>query len=120
MRISDWSSDVCSSDLLNKISDPSSWDGPVFSGQLIHLQEGSDVQAVMQSLEEDTAEFVLQNLNVGDAARVLKGTLYFAIAGNHVGLIEGQQVRGRTLERYLTALMQRSEERRVGKEWVST
>src|SRR3546814_2519314 len=53
MRMSDWSSDVCSSDL---------------------------------------------------------GTLYFAIAGNHVGLIEGQQVRGRTLERYLTALLQRAEE----------
>src|SRR3546814_5927996 len=28
----------------------------------------------------------------------------------HVGLIEGQQVRGRTLERYLTALLQRAEE----------
>jgi hypothetical protein len=96
--------------ILNKISDPASWDGPVFAGQLIHLQEGSDVQAVMQSLEEDTAEFVLQNLNVGDAARVLKGTLYFAVAGNHVGLIEGQQVRGRTLERYLTALLQKAEE----------
>lgn len=26
----------------------------------------------MQSLEEDTGEFILQNLNVGDAARVLK------------------------------------------------
>src|SRR3546814_19066144 len=64
----------------------------------------------MQSLEEDTAEFVLQNLKVGDAARVLKGTLFFAIAGNHVGLIEGQQVRGRTLERYLTALLQRAED----------
>ncbi len=96
--------------ILNKISDPATWDGPVFAGQLIHLQEGSDVQAVMQSLEEDTAEFVLQNLNVGDAARVLKGTLYFAIAGNHVGLIEGQQVRGRTLERYLTALLQKADE----------
>lgn len=96
--------------ILNKISDPASWDGPFFAGQLIHLQEGSDVQAVMQSLEEDTAEFILQNLNVGDAARVLKGTLYFAIAGNHVGLIEGQQVRGRTLERYLTALLQRADE----------
>src|SRR3546814_5151620 len=64
----------------------------------------------MHSLEEYTAEVVLQNLNVGDAAHVLKGTLYFAIAGNHVGLIEGQQVRGRTLERYLTALLQRAEE----------
>lgn len=96
--------------ILNKISDPATWDGPVFSGQVIHLQEGSDVHAVLQSLEEDTAEFVLQNLNVGEQARVLKGALYFAVVGNHVGLIEGQQVRGRTLERYLTALLQQANE----------
>src|SRR3546814_16368819 len=32
------------------------------------------------------------------------------MAGNHVELIEGQQVRGRTLDRYLTALLRRAEE----------
>ncbi|MBA3895870.1 MAG: hypothetical protein H0X36_01755 [Sphingomonadaceae bacterium] len=96
--------------ILNKLSDPETWGGPVFAGQIIHLQEGSDVHAVMQSLEEDTAEFVLQSLNVGEQARVLKGALYFAVVGNHVGMIEGQQVRGRTLERYLTALFQGVEE----------
>jgi hypothetical protein len=100
--------------ILNKLSDPASWDGPVFAGQVIHLQEGSDVQAVLQSLDEDTPEFVLQNLNVGDRARVLKGALYFAVVGNHVGIIEGHQVRGRTLERYLTALLQRAEELEPG------
>jgi hypothetical protein len=100
--------------ILNKISDPESWDGPLFAGQLIHLQEGSDVHAVLQSLEEDTPEFILQNLNVGDRTRVLKGALYFAVVGNHVGIIEGQQVRGRTLERYLTALLQRAEELEPG------
>jgi hypothetical protein len=100
--------------ILNKLSDPATWNGPVFAGQLIHLQEGSEVQAVMQSLEEDTAEFVLRNLNVGAQARVLKGALYFAIVGNHVGLIEGQQVRGRTLERYLTSLLQGAEELEPG------
>ena len=100
--------------ILNKLSDPASWGGPVFAGQIIHLQEGSDVHAVMQSLEEDTAEFVVQSLNVGEQARVLKGALYFAVVGNHVGLIEGQQVRGRTLERYLTALLQGAEELEPG------
>jgi hypothetical protein len=94
--------------ILNKISEPASWSGPVFAGQLIQLQEGSGLQAVIQSLEEDTTEFVLQNLDVGDRARILKGALYFAAVGNHVGLVEGHQVRGRTLERYLTALFQRS------------
>lgn len=100
--------------ILNKLTDPATWDGPVFAGQLIQLQEGSDVHAVTQSLEEDTAEFVLQNLNIGERARVLKGALYFAVVGNHVGLIEGQQVRGRTLERYLTALFQRADELEPG------
>ena len=96
--------------ILNKLSDPATWDGPVFAGQVIHLQQGSEVHAVMQSLTEDTTEFVIQNLDVGDRARVLKGALYFAIVGNNVGLIEGHQVRGRTLERYLTSLFQQAGE----------
>nr|WP_314075213.1 hypothetical protein [uncultured Roseococcus sp.] len=100
--------------ILNKVSPPDSWNGPIFCGQIIHLQEGSDVHAVTQSLDEDTPEFLLQSLNVGDRARVLKGALYFAVVGNHVGLIEGQQVRGRTLERYLTALLQKAEELEPG------
>jgi hypothetical protein len=94
--------------ILNKLSDIVSCDGHVFAGQLIHLQEGADLQAVIQSLEEDTSEFVLQNIDIGERARILKGALYFAVVGNHVGLVEGLQVRGRTLERYLTALLQRS------------
>lgn len=103
-----------SSVILNKVSDPATWDGSVFAGQLIHLQQGADVHAVIQSLEEDTSEFVVQSLNVGERARVLKGALYFAVVGNHVGIIEGAQVRGRTLERYLTALLQRADEIEVG------
>lgn len=101
--------------ILNKLTNPETWAGPIFAGQLIQLQEGSDVHAVTQSLDEDTAEFVLQNLNVGERARVLKGSLYFAVVGNHVGLIEGQQVRGRTLERYLTALFQKADELEPGR-----
>lgn len=96
--------------ILNKVSLPSTWDSPIFAGQLIHLQEGSEVHAVTQSLDDDTAEFVLKNLDVGERTRVLKGALYFAVVGNHVGVIEGQQVRGRTLERYLTALLQKAAE----------
>lgn len=92
--------------ILNKVSDPDTWDGPVFSGQLIQLQSGTDVHAVLQSLDDDTDEFVLQSLNVGERAKVLKGALYFVMSGNHLGIIEGQQVKGRTLERYFTALLQ--------------
>jgi hypothetical protein len=100
--------------ILNKVLPSAMWDGPVFSGQLIHLQQGSDVHAVIQSLDDDTPEFLVESLNVGEQARVLKGALYFAVVGNHVGIIEGQQVRGRTLERYLTALLQRAGELEPG------
>lgn len=91
--------------ILNKITEPSHWDRAVFTGQLIHLQRGADVAAVMQSLEEDADEFILESINLGDAS-VAKGVLYFAAVDSHVGLIEGQQVKGRTLERYLTSLLQ--------------
>ena len=100
--------------ILNKVSDPSSWDGSVFCGQLIHLQAGADIQAVIQSLDEDTDEFLLQNIDVGPEARVLKGVLYFAVNKNHVGLIEGQAVKGQILERYLTSLFQEAGELQPG------
>jgi hypothetical protein len=100
--------------ILNKISEPATWDGPIFAGQVIQLQAGADVHAIMQSLEDDTAEFVVHSLNVGERVRVLKGALYFVAVGNHVGIIEGQQVRGRTLERYLTALLQKADELEPG------
>ncbi|MFD1914153.1 hypothetical protein [Halodurantibacterium flavum] len=104
--------------ILNKVSSPEAWDGAVFCGQLIHLQAGADIQAVLQSLDEDTDEFVLQNIDVGPAARVLKGVLYFAVNKNHVGLIEGHTVRGQILERYLTALFQNAGELEPGQQVI--
>ena len=96
--------------ILNKVSDPASWDGPVFCGQLIQTQKGADIHAIMQSLEDDTSEFLLQTLEVSEQAQIVKGAMYFAVVGNHVGLIEGHQVKGRVLERYLTALLQKAGE----------
>jgi len=96
--------------ILNKVSPVDTWNGPIFSGQIIHLQDGTEVQAVLQSLEDESPEFQLTNIDLGERAKVLRGALYFAIVGNHVGLIEGQQVRGRTLERYMTALLQKADE----------
>lgn len=104
--------------ILNKVSPPETWDGAVFCGQLIHLQAGADIQAVMQSLEEDTDEYLLQSISVGPAARVLKGVLYFAVNKNHVGLIEGHAVKGLILERYLTALFQKAAELEPGQNVV--
>jgi hypothetical protein len=51
--------------ILNKVSPATTWDGPVFAGQIIHLQDGTEVQAVLQSLEDDAAEFQLTNIDVG-------------------------------------------------------
>src|SRR3546814_274615 len=39
MRISDWSADVCSSDLLRQIAENAGWDGAVVAGKLI---DGND------------------------------------------------------------------------------
>lgn len=95
--------------ILNKIPPTEFWNRPEFGGQLIHLQDGQEVHAVSQSLEEDAAEFLVESLDLGTSTRVLRGALYFVVVGNHVGLIEGTQVRGKTLERYLTALLQQSQ-----------
>lgn len=96
--------------ILNKIATPDIWAGPVFYGQLIEIDHAPQVPAIDQALEDDTPEFILKNLELGERVRVLRGAMYFAVVGNHVGLIEGQQVKGRTLERYLTALFQRAGE----------
>lgn len=96
--------------ILNKICPPATWSDPVFYAQLIEVDHAPQVPAIAQALEDDTPEFVLKNLELGERNRVLRGALYFAVVGNHVGLIEGQQVKGRTLERYLTALFQKAGE----------
>lgn len=100
--------------VLNKVSAPETWDGPVFCGQIIHIKAGADVQAVLQSLDDDTDEFILQNIDVGQNARILRGVLYFAVNRNHVGLIESSAVRAPVLERYLTALLQQAGELNPG------
>lgn len=96
--------------VLNKVSPPDSWDGPVFCGQILHVKAGADIQAVLQSLDDDTDEFLVQNIDLGRGARIVKGVLYFAVHRNHVGLIESAAVRGAVLERYVTALFRQAGE----------
>jgi hypothetical protein len=92
--------------ILNRITEPSHWDAQIFGGQLIQLQPGQNVPAILQSLEEDADEFLLEQIDLGPNAQVVKGVLYFVVIDNHVGLMEGQAVKGRTLERYLTSMLQ--------------
>lgn len=96
--------------VLNKVSSPPTWDGPVFCGQIIHVKAGADIQAVLQSLDDDTDEFLVQNVDIGRGARVVKGVLYFAVNRNHVGLIESTAVKASMLERYVTALLRQAGE----------
>ncbi|MTD99922.1 hypothetical protein GIY56_06465 [Paracoccus sp. YIM 132242] len=96
--------------VLNKVSSPETWDGPVFCGQIIHVKAGADIQAVLQSLDDDTDEFLVQNIDMGRGARIVKGVLYFAVNRNHVGLIESTAVRGVVLERYIAALLRQAGE----------
>ena len=96
--------------VLNKVSSPQSWNEPVFCGQIIHLKAGADVQAVLQSLDDDTDEFLVRNIDIGQGARIVKGVLYFAVNRNHVGLIESTAVKAAMLERYIAALLQQAGE----------
>lgn len=92
--------------VLNKLSLESTWDGPVFCGQLIHVKSGTDLPGISGSLDDDIPEFTLQSLSFEQQLQIVEGVLYFACVGNHVGVIEGARTRTRTLERYLTRLLQ--------------
>src|SRR3546814_14749779 len=92
MRISDWSSDVCSSDLLLGIDDESR-----IAGELHALAAIVDDEAFRLQLPERT--LALDRLGAD------------GVAGGEI------EDRARRLE--LVTLV-RSEERRVGEEWVST
>src|SRR3546814_14762243 len=117
MRISDWSSDVCSSDLqrfdLKRI--PAERLAEHFAG--IVAQENVEAEAEALGLVARAAEG-----SVRDGLSILDQ----AIAHGH-GVVTAAQVRemlglsDRSAIRALFALvLARSEERRVGKEWVST
>lgn len=100
--------------VLNKLSEASHWNGPVICGQLIHVKSGMQIPGIDGSLDQSIPELELQNLSIGDSKQLVQGVLYFAIAHNHVGIIEGQRTKARTLERYLTRLLQDAGELEAG------
>src|SRR3546814_2249235 len=89
MRISDWSSDVCSSDLI------------VFDG------------ALLPGVNVTTAKLNLAELFKSDVAAIER-----LFSGRQVAL--KRDLSHADAQTYLQALTKRSEERRVGKECVST
>src|SRR3546814_10967228 len=97
MRISDWSSDVCSSDL----------------GRVIPSSKAQ----VIQSAEPTTIEEIL----VRSGQKVSKGQLLVRLDDAMLASELGQlQAETRSLTARAGRLERRSEERRVGKECVST
>src|SRR3546814_16888659 len=98
MRISDWSSDVCSSDLVAVLAEVS-----------INKDQGIDVDRIFCAV--DCGRVVNPDL----VRQQIEGGIIFALSGAVAG--------GVTWSKGLpqqTALGDRSEERRVGKECVST
>src|SRR3546814_15425119 len=89
MRISDWSSDVCSSDLLRQTS------GPV-------LERAGDLAALLTNLEKNDVLFIDE---IHRLSPVVEEILYPALEDFQIDILIGEG---------------RSEERRVGKECVST
>lgn len=100
--------------VLNKLSEESTWDGPILCGQLIHVKAGINVPGIRGDLDQAIPELQLTNLTIGEQAKIVEGVLYFTIIHNHIGIIEGQRTRARSLERYLTRLLQDAGEMEPG------
>src|SRR3546814_13378488 len=103
MRISDWSSDVCSSDLVS---------GEYLKADISLIDEqeasGTQVQALMRSVAEQFEQYVRLNKKIAPDIPV------------QVGQIEEPSRLAAAVAANLNLKVSRSEERRVGKECVST
>src|SRR3546814_19629270 len=100
MRISDWSSDVCSSDLL-------------LGRQRVRFQPASDLHFQMKQRQPFHSNALSFTARDGDG-EILAKRMYFSIGG---GFVVDEDEAGRNSR---GAEDERTEERRVGKECVST
>src|SRR3546814_20823345 len=110
MRISDWSSDVCSSDLARRIVDP-----PIVSVNVSRRRAHAEDAA----RREDRLD--LETLDSG-VAGVLEGGTDAALDLDLDALVVRVECRSIELQHWIEKLRleARSDESRVGKEWVST
>src|SRR3546814_13275817 len=142
MRISDWSSDVCSSDLLVGFQTQRDLErfqdyvrlfgrGNVVAPGLLETAGGRLLRAGAFPISIDTGRIARQAADAVDKASVkrLRESLSgraLAIGVDRLDYSKGLPERFRAFERYLTrhpdqlGELTRSEERRVGKECVST
>src|SRR3546814_18211015 len=123
MRISDWSSDVCSSDL-RAFFDPATWPArpgdpnkavgsiSLFSGRVANVEEVGRSAAMVKVKSDLSLLSVDMPRNVYQASCL--NTLFDPICKLNINLFRiNAEVTGASTRR------PRSEERRVGKEWVS-
>src|SRR3546814_15161386 len=112
MRISDWSSDVCSSDLVGAD------ERRRLQLRAERLEDGAlDLFVLAGRLDDDVA--VGEHLKAGAGRDALQSRLLFGLA-DLPSLDLAVHVLGDDIERLLRLLGGRSEERRVGKECVRT
>jgi hypothetical protein len=77
----------------------------VLAGELVLYKQGFDVPAIVESLDNEENRFKLVRFQTDGKSKPIEGTLYFAIIGNNLGIIQSNSVNGRWLERYFTWLL---------------
>ncbi len=74
-------------------------------GELVLYKRGFNQTAIEENLDAGDARFNMVTFQTDGNSKPVEGALYFAIIGDHVGLIQSNAVTGRWLERYLTWLL---------------
>ncbi|WP_125953919.1 hypothetical protein [Novosphingobium sp. MD-1] len=77
----------------------------VLSGELVLYKQGFDVPAIEERLDNDENRFQLVRFQTDGKSKPIEGALYFAVIGDHLGIIQSNAVTGRWLERYFTWLL---------------
>jgi len=77
----------------------------VLQGELLLYKQGFNQTAIEERLDAGDARFKLVTFKTDGKSKPVEGALYFAIIGDHVGLIQSNAVTSRWLERYLTWLL---------------
>ena len=77
----------------------------VLAGELVLYKQGFDVPAIEESLDIEDNRFKLVRFQTDGKSKPVEGALYFAVIGDHLGVIQSNAVTGRWLERYFTWLL---------------
>lgn len=77
----------------------------VLQGELLLYKQGFNQTAIEERLDQGDPRFKLVTFKTDGKSKPVEGALYFAVIGDHVGLIQSNAVTSRWLERYLTWLL---------------